>query len=78
MFVYKQTEGGNFSSKPDGADVLVVMLGEEWDSEVYAKVGHGEYIDNVYAMAIQLSNAGIEKTLEAVDAAIETAQPRIV
>ena len=46
-----QTEGGKWCSFPHERDVKALLSGDtEWE-EGYTSCGHGEYVENIYAVA---------------------------
>lgn len=57
---YKQTDGG-YDSRPKAEHVSALLSGNRSWEERYLDRGHGEYIDNVYALAAALGDLPLEE-----------------
>lgn len=72
---YRQTAGGDYDSRPKEVDVLYEMLGQyEWEQEYIAR-GHGEYVQNVRAVAAALSGWSHEGVNREIGRILANLQP---
>lgn len=61
MNFYKQTDGGNYDSRPRAEHIIALLSDDRSWEAYYLDRGHGEYIDNVYALAAALKDLPFEE-----------------
>lgn len=70
LLCYKQTQGGDYSSRPQTQDVFALLDGDRDWEEAYADRGHGEYIDNIHAFVDAARQFGLDDKAVAVYLAV--------